>query len=322
MRRREVIGLLGGAAAAWPVAARAQQSAMPVIGFLRSGTLADVPHLVDAFRQGLKDAGFLEGKNVAIELRSAENRPDRLRAMVAELTRQHVALIVGNQPAAIAAKAATTNTPILFASGFDPVRDGLVASLNRPGGNVTGVVFFSTTLGGKRLQLLRQLVPNATTIAFLATPYTEAEGRDLQVAAQAVGQRLLVVDANSERDIESAFTTFARHRVGALLVSSGPFTISNRDRLIELAASHRLPAIYGLREFVSGGGLISYSSSIADAYRQVGIYAGRILKGEKPADLPVMQATKLQLVINLKTAKAIGLDIPPTLLALADEVIE
>ena len=325
MRRREFITLLGGTAAAWPFAARAQQPTMPVVGFLRSATLADVPHWVAAFRQGLKEAGFVEGQNVAIEFRSADNQLDRLPALVADLIRQPVAVIVGNTDAALAAKDATTTVPIVFASGSDPVRDGLVASLNRPGGNVTGLVYFAAVLGAKRLELLRQLVPRATTIAVLVnpnTPLTEAERKDVQAAAQAIGQQLIIIDISSDRDIETAFAAFVQRGAGALLVGTGGFLNSNRERIAAVANRHALPASYSQREGVVAGGLMSYGPSISDAYRQAGIYSGRILNGEKPADLPVIRSTKFELVLNLKTAKALGLTIPPSLLVAADEVIE
>jgi putative ABC transport system substrate-binding protein len=325
LRRREFVTLLGGAAAMWPFAVAAQQPAMPVIGFLRSTTLAtDAVHLT-AFRQGLKEAGFIEGQNVAIESRSAENQPDRLPLLVAELIRWPVAVIVANTPAALVAKAATVSVPIVFATGGDPVRDGLVTSLNRPSGNLTGVVFFTNVLGAKRLELLRQLAPKATIIGVLVHPYipnTEAERRDVQAAGLAIGQQLTMIDVSDDRDIETAFATLVQRGVGALFVGSGAFLNSNRERIATLAARHRLPASYAWREAVVAGGLMSYGASQSDAYRQAGIYAGRILKGEKPADLPVVQSTKFEFVINLKAAKALGLEFHPQLFATADEVIE
>jgi putative tryptophan/tyrosine transport system substrate-binding protein len=325
MRRREFIAFVGSTAAVWPLVASAQQPTMPVIGFLRSVSLADAANLVTAFRQGLKESGYVEGQNVAIELRSAEGHLDRLPALVADLISRPVAMIVGNLNAALAAKAATTTIPIIFGTGSDPVRDGLVASINRPGGNITGVMFLVTELGAKRLDLLRQLVPKATLIAMLVNPGsvdTEAERRDVQVAAQRLGQQLIILDASSDRDIETSFATFVQRGAGALIVGAGAFLFSNRERLVALAARHALPAIYADPEDAVAGALMSYGPSIVDAYRQIGIYAGRIIKGEKPSDLPVLESTKFELVINLRTAKAFGLEIPPALLAIADEVIE
>jgi putative tryptophan/tyrosine transport system substrate-binding protein len=325
MKRREFITLLGGAAATWPVVAPAQQPAMPVIGFLRSTSLAFSVPMVAAFRQGLTAAGFNEGQNVAIEYRFADNQLGRLPGLVAELISLPVAVIVANVNAALAAKAATTAVPIVFATGSDPVVDGLVASLNRPGGNVTGVSFVSGLLGAKRLDMLRQLIPAAATMAMLVgTDTLEAriERRDVELAAQALGQQLIIAPVSSEGEFDGAFTSIVGRGAKALLVGTGPFLTSNRERVVALAAHHAMPAVYALREFVVVGGLMSYGASIAEAYRQAGFYAGRVLKGEKPADLPVMQSTKFELVINLKTAKALGLDVPATLLARADEVIE
>jgi putative ABC transport system substrate-binding protein len=326
MKRRAFITLLGGAAAAWPLAARAQQATMPVVGFLHStSTLAEAAHRVAAFGQGLKVARFVEGHNVAIEFRSAEGKFDQLPARVADLIRGQVVLIVGNTPSALAAKAATTRVPIVFVTGGDPVRDGLVANLNRPAGNVTGVSFISAELGAKQLGLLRELRPGAARIAVLVDPKWPLSERfvsEVRAAALAVGQQLIVLDVSSDREIEAAFTTLVERGAGALHAGIGAFILSQRERIVALAARHGIPAMYEAREFVEDGGLMSYAPSISDAYRQAGIYAGRILKGEKPGDLPVMLPTKFELVINLTTAKSLGLSVPDKLLALADEVIE
>jgi len=322
MRRREFITLLGGAAAAWPVGARAQQ-AMPVMGFLSS---PDLPHYATGFRQGLKEAGFVEGQNVAIEeYRFTEDQTDRLAVLLADLLRRQVALIVGNTPAALAAKAATTTVPIIFVTGGDPIKDGFVASLNRPGGNVTGISFFTAELGAKQIGLLRELRPGAAPIAMLVDPkwpYTERFVSELRAAALAVGQELIVFDVRSDREIETAFTTLVHRGAGALHAGIGGFMNSQRERVVALAARHRIPAIYNWREAAAAGGLMSYAPSITDAYRKAGVYAGRILKGEKPGDLPVLLPTKFEFVINLKTARTLGLTIPSGVLAIADEVIE
>jgi putative ABC transport system substrate-binding protein len=323
MRRREFLGVLGGAAA-WPLAARAQQNALPVVGFLHSQLADTYGDRLRPFRQGLNDAGYIEGQNVTVEYHSAQGQPDRLRALATDLISRPVAVIAGNTAAALAAKAATTTIPIVFYTGGDPVDAGLVMSLNRPGGNVTGISFFGNALGAKRLELLRQLVPRATTIAMLANPSLDAEPerRDVQAAAQAIGQQLIILDVTSERDFETAFATIVQRGAEALLVGTGAFMINHRERLAALAARHALPASYSVRENVVAGGLMSYSPSFSDALRQAGVYAGRVLKGEKPADLPIMRATKFEFVINLKTAKALSLEVPAQLLALADEVIE
>jgi ABC-type uncharacterized transport system substrate-binding protein len=324
MRRREFIALLGGAAAAWPLSARAQQQ-MPVVGFLRSSALSESTHLVTAFRQGLKQAGFIEGQNVAIEFHSAEEPDGQLSALVADLIRRQVNVIVGDSPSAFVAKASTRTIPFVFATGSDPVRDGLVVSLSRPGGNFTGVVFFNSVLGAKRLELLRHLVPKATKIGMLVNPNTSstvAERKDVEAAALELGSHLVVLDVNSVQDIEAAFPTLVQHGVNALLVNSGGFLNSNRKRVVALATRHALPSAHSQREAVVDGALMSYGASITDAYRQAGIYAGRIIRGEKPADLPVIRSTKFEFVINLRTAKALGLEVPDKLPALADEVIE
>jgi putative tryptophan/tyrosine transport system substrate-binding protein len=325
MQRRDFIKLVAGSVVTWPLAARAQQPARPVVGFLRDTSLADADHLVTGFRNGLEEAGFVEGQNVVVEYRSANDQLERLPVLVADLIGRQAAVIVGNTNAALAAKAVTTTVPIVFASGSDPVTDGLVASLNRPGGNVTGVTFLSSELGAKRLDLVRELVPKASIIAMLVNPNSPEAVRErqaVQAAAQAISQRLIVLEVNSEQEIDTAFATFVQRGAGALLCGSGAFLNSHRDRVVALAARYALPTIYVLREFVSAGGLMSYGTSIVAAYRQAGIYAGRILKGERPADLPVVQSTKFSLLINLKAAKALGLEIPAKLLALSDEVIE
>jgi putative ABC transport system substrate-binding protein len=298
---------------------------MPVIGFLRSTSLAVSTPMVTGFRQGLTTAGFTEGQNVAVEYRYADNQAERLPGLVAELIPLPVAVIFGNLLAARAAKAATTTVPIVFATGSDPVVDGLVASLNRPGGNVTGVSFVGGLLGPKRLELLRQLVPTVASIAMLVGPDTfeaRIEQRDVELAAQALGQQLIVAPVTSEGELDGAFTSILERGAKALLVGAGPLLASYRGRIVALAARYSIPSIYVLREFVEAGGLMSYGASLVEASKQAGIYVGRILKGEKPADLPVIQATKFDLLINLKTAKALGLEVPPTLLARADEVIE
>ena len=325
VRRREFIALIGGAAVAWPVAARAQQ--VPVVGFLATTSPAPFAHLVAGFRRGLQEAGFLEGRNVAIEYRWAEGRYDQVPALAADLVQRQVAVIVttGGETSAVAAKAATKTIPIVFNTGTDPVRLGLVTSLARPGGNATGVNIFTTELAEKRLGLLHDLIPVASTIAVLLNPNFAPAVVNLQeseVAARAAGRTVVAFHASRDDEIETAFARIIQMRPGALLVGSDPFFNSRREQIVALAARHAIPAIYEWREFAQAGGLMSYGTSLIEAYRQQGVYAGRILKGEKPADLPVVQLSKFELIINLITAKTLGLTFPPGLLAIADEVIE
>jgi ABC-type uncharacterized transport system substrate-binding protein len=329
MRRREFITILGGAAASaiLPLAARAQQPAMPVIGFLTSLGRNERPNLADAFRRGLTESGYVEGGNVAIEYRFAANQYDRLPALAADLVGRKVAVIAatGGANSILAAKAATTTVPIVFTFGGDPVQEGFVASLNRPGGNVTGVSFFNTMLGGKALGLLHELVPNAAVMALMVNPRNRESARvltDAQEAARILGRQLLVLNASSQTEIDTAFATLRARRAGALFVGGDPFFTTRRQQIVALAARDAIPAMYSNRDFVSEGGLTSYGNDVADAYRRAGIYVARILKGQKPTDLPVDQATKFEFLINLKAAKALGLEVPHGLSARADEMIE
>ena len=323
MRRRTFIAGLSGVAAL-PLAARAQQ-ATPLVGMIYSGSSDGGAVTLSAFREGLKETGFVESRNVALEFRFADNRLDRLAAQAAELVQRPVAVIVGNTLGAKAAKAATSTIPIVVALSNDLVADGLVTSYNRPGGNVTGIAFLSAGLGAKRLGLLRQVVPGAPIAGVLTNPEmatTIADRNDVQAAAQKLDQRVVMLDVHNAADLEPAFAKLMERGVGALLVGGGPFMFSNRERVVDLATRSKLPASYALREYAAAGGLMSYGNSITDAWRQAGAYAGRILKGEKPADMPVMQSSKFEFVINLKAAKALGLEFHPQLLATADEVIE
>jgi putative ABC transport system substrate-binding protein len=325
MRRREFIAGLGSAAA-WPVVARAQQPTIPVIGYLNSRSRGGDAPFTAAFRQGLSETGYVEDRNVAIQYRWAEDQYDRLPTMAADLVRRQVsAIVAGGNPAAMAAKRATSTIPIVFSIGNDPISSGLISSLSRPGGNLTGASNVNTELLPKRLELLHELVPNATVIAVLLNPTnaaTETQLRDLQAAARTLGLQLHVLYASSEHDFDTVFATLVQLRAGALLIGAGAFFIGRSEQLAVLTVRHAMPTIFQYREFAAAGGLMSYGGNLTDAYRLVGVYTGRILKGEKPADLPVQQSTKVQLIINLKTAKALGLNIPETLLATADEVIQ
>jgi len=324
--RRELLAALGGAAAAWPLAARAQQAVMPVVGFLGAGARGPLREQIAAFQEGLKESGYVEGQNVAVEYRFAEGQFDRFPALASELVRRQVAvLFVASNAGALAAKQATRAIPIVFTAGDDPVASGLVPSLNRPGGNLTGVYQFANGLEAKRLGLLHEMVPKATTIAVLVNPnYSGSENqlREVQEAAASLGVQLVIVRANVESDFDAAFSTLVQQRATALLVCASPFFNIRRQQLVVLAARHALPAIYEWREFAAAGGLMSYGTVISDSYRQAGVYTGRILKGAKPADLPVVQSTRFEFVINLPTARALGLEVPATLLARADELIE
>jgi ABC-type uncharacterized transport system substrate-binding protein len=321
MKRREFITFVGGAAA-WPVSARAQQ-AMPVIGFLSTASPDEWVDRLRAFRQGLAETGHVEGKNVTIEYRWANNRNGELRSMAADLVHRQVTVIAANGPAAEAAKEETATVPIVFFSGLDPVKRGLVASLSRPGGNLTGFSLLFTEVGPKRLQLLHELIPTASTIALLVNgALADALTKDMQVAARSIGLQLLVLTASTDREFDTAFATIVQQRAGALVIGNDAFFSNRRELLAALTVRHAVPAIYEFREFAASGGLMSYGTNDVDAFNQMGIYTGRILNGEKPADLPVQQATKFKLVINLKTAKALGVTVPLSLLGRADEVIE
>jgi putative tryptophan/tyrosine transport system substrate-binding protein len=326
VNRRELIALLGGAAVAWPLSTRAQP-AVPVVGFVHILSPENVPHFVAAFRQGLKEQGFVEGQNLAIEYRWAHGQYDRLQELVADLVRRQVAVLAatGGQPSPPVAKAATQTIPIVFTTNGDPVREGLVASFNRPGGNLTGATIFGSAAVTKRLQLLHELLPKVTVIGFLTNPdnpNAAFELSALQEAARPLGTEIVVLNASSESELDAAFAMMAQRQVGALLGASDTFLFGQRDRIVSLAAHHRIPAIYYLREFAEAGGLMAYGNNIPIMYRVVGIYVGRILKGEKPGDLPVQEATKFELLINLKTAKALGIEVPISMQLLADELIE
>jgi putative ABC transport system substrate-binding protein len=325
MRRREFIGLLCGVTVAWPIAARAQQPSIPVIGFLRSTAAVGSEHLVKAFRQGLGEAGFVEGQNIAIEYRWADDQFDRVPGLAADLVHRQVAAIVGNAAVAQVAKAATTAIPIVFVAGLDPVKTGLVPSLNRPGGNVTGVVFDAVELTAKRLGLLNELLPNVTVVGVLLDPTLldfKSELKDVEEAGRSAGRQTLILKATNEHEINEAFASIVQAKAGAILVGAGPIFLGKRREIIALATQNKLPASYVTRQYPEAGGLMSYGPSQTDAYRRAGIYVGKILNGAKPADLPVELPTKFELVINIKAAQALGIDVPAQLLARADEVLE
>jgi putative tryptophan/tyrosine transport system substrate-binding protein len=325
MRRRDFIAAMLGGAAAWPVSAPAQQKAMPVIGFLNGASAAGYTLYVDAFRRGLKEAGYNDGENVVIEYRWAEGDYPRLPEFAADLVRRNVAVIVANTQAALAARAATSSIPIVFLTAFDPVRTGLVESFNRPGGNVTGLSIYSSALAARHLALLREFTPPITSVAVLANPGNPGTApylEEAQTAAQTLGLQLRVLNASTDGEVDAAFATLPTLGAGALTIVPDAFLLDRRDQLVELAARHAIPVVYTGRDYVAAGGLMSYGANLADQYRQAGTYAGKILKGVRPADLPVLQPTKFDLAINLKTAKALGIEIPPTLMAIADEVIE
>ena len=327
MQRREFITLLGGAAATWPLVARAQQAGMPMVGFLGGGSPQSDAFRVAAIRQGLKEAGYVEGRNVAFEYRGAEDHNERLPELAAYLVRREVAVIVSmsGNTSAVAAKSATATIPVVFAIGGDPIKLGLVASLNRPGSNITGVSFLTNTLVAKQFEVLHETVPKTALIGFLVNPTNqnaEPDTKNVLAAAELVGQKMAIVEAQTDSELEAAFATLVQQRTGALVVEADPFFVNRSNKLVELTARQKVPAIYFLREFVVAGGLMSYGTSITEAFHLAGLYAGRILKGEKPADLPVQQSTKVELVINLKTAKALGLTVPPQIVARADDLIE
>jgi putative ABC transport system substrate-binding protein len=325
MRRRDFVTLFGAAAAIWPLGAFAQQPTMPVVGFFRSSPAKPFAHILAAFRQGLSETGFVEGQNVTIEQRWADNQLDQLPALAADLVRRRPAVIVGNESAARAAHSAAATIPIVFVIGGDPVAQGLVTSLSRPGGNLTGVTFFGNRLGAKRVEMLHELIPGTSVIATLTDssfPEAVAELREVEEAARTIGQKIVPANASNEAEIDAAFASIAQAGAGALVVMGGPFFTSKSQMLVELSARYAIPAIYDLRDYVAVGGLISYSASFTGAYRQAGVYAARILKGAKPSELPVLQPTTFELAINRKTARTLGVNVPQSLLARADELIE